>query len=142
MASVLEEKDRIRELLASYCFHYDEAQFDRWLALWTEDGVLDIDGRLMSGREGLEGFTKAAVLVDGRPPMKHIVMNEVISVEGDAATSRCYLLVVRKAPDGALAASTAGTYEDRLVKRNGRWYFARRKLRRDLRDEFHQRPSA
>jgi hypothetical protein len=30
--SVLEEKDRIRELLASDCFHCDEAQFDRWLA--------------------------------------------------------------------------------------------------------------
>jgi ketosteroid isomerase-like protein len=131
--TVLEDKDRIRELLASYCLHYDEAQFDRWLALWTDDGVLDIDGRVIRGREGLEGFTKAAVLVDGKPPMKHLVLNEIVSVDGDTATSSCYLLVVRKAPDGTLVASTAGTYEDRLVRRNGRWYFAQRKVRRDLR---------
>ena len=138
--SVLEEKDRIRELLASYCFHYDEAQFDRWLALWTEDGVLDIDGQPIRGRAGLEGFTKAAVLVDGKPPMKHLVQNEIIAVDGDSATSRCYLLVVRRSAEGALVASTAGTYEDRLVKRNGRWYFAQRKVRRDLRAEQFTRP--
>jgi hypothetical protein len=133
--SVLEDKDRIRELLARYCFHYDEAQFDRWLALWTDDGVLDIDGRSIRGRAGLEGFTRAAVLVDGRPPMKHLVMNEIITVEGATATASCYLVVVRKTPDGALAASTAGIYEDRLVKRDGAWYFAQRKVRRDLRAE-------
>jgi hypothetical protein len=65
--------------------------------------------------------------------MKHLVLNEIVSVDGDTATSSCYLLVVRKAPDGTLVASTAGTYEDRLVRRNGRWYFAQRKVRRDLR---------
>ena len=138
--SVLEEKDRIRELLASYCFHYDEAQFDRWLSLWTEDGVLDVDGQLIRGRAGLEGFTKAAVLVDGKPPMKHLVLNEIVSVDGDTATSRCYLLVVRRSQDGTLVTSTAGTYEDRLVKQNGRWYFAERRLRRDLRAEQFTRP--
>ena len=133
MNSILEEKDQIRELLSRYCLHYDEAQFDRWLALWTEDAVFDIDGQVMRGRADLEGFTKAAPLVDGRPPMKHLVMNEIISVDGDTATASCYLLVVRKAPDGGLVASTAGTYADQLVKREGCWYFSRRVVRRDLR---------
>lgn len=138
--SLLEEKDRIRELLASYCFHYDEAQFDRWLALWTDDGILDVDGQQIRGRAGLEAFTQAAVLVDGKPPMKHLVLNEIISVEGDTASARCYLLVVRRPADGAIVPSTAGTYEDRLVKRDGRWYFAQRRLRRDLRAGQFTRP--
>lgn len=133
MTSILEEKDRIRELLALYCHHYDEARFDLWLALWTDDAVLDVDGQEFRGRAGLEAFAKSALLVDGKPPMKHLVMNEVISVDADTATSTCYLLVVRKDSEGALVPSTAGVYEDRLVKRDGRWLFARRKVRRDLR---------
>ena len=136
MTSLLEEKDQIRELLAAYCWHYDTAEFDRWLDLWTEDAVFDIDGgKPLRGREGLTKFTKAAVLVNGKPPMKHYVMNEIIEVHGETATARCYLLVVRKTREGALLAGSAGTYEDKLVKVNGRWRFAERKVQRDLRYE-------
>lgn len=135
MNSILEEKDRIRELLAEYCFHYDEAQFDRWLDLWADDPVFDVDGRIFQGRADLEGFVRMAELVDGKPPMKHYCMNEIIAVNGETATARCYLLVVRKAANGNLLAGSAGTYSDELVKKYGRWYFARRTCRRDLRFE-------
>jgi len=54
-------------------------------------------------------FTKDAVRVDGKPPMKHYVMNEIIQVNGSTATAGCYLLVVRKSRDGALLAGSAGT---------------------------------
>ena len=83
MTSILEDKDQIRELLSRYCLHYDEAQFDRWLGLWAEDAVFDVDGTVMRGRTVLEGFTKTAPLVDGKPPLKHLVMNEIISVDGE-----------------------------------------------------------
>jgi ketosteroid isomerase-like protein len=132
---MLEEKDSIRELLAHYCFCYDEAQFDRWIELWTDDPVFDVDGRMFLGRAGLNEFIEAAVLVDGKPPLKHYVMNEIISVDGDTATARCYLLVVRKSSTGALLAGSAGTYEDELIKKDGRWYFRKRTVRRDFRYE-------
>jgi 3-phenylpropionate/cinnamic acid dioxygenase small subunit len=132
-ATRLVEKDEIRELLTRYCHHYDDGDFTQWLALWTEDGLLDVDGQLYRGRAGLEAFTRRALLVDGKPQMKHIVTNELISVDGERAEARCYLLVVRKAADGALFESTAGTYSDEIVKRSGRWHFAKRVVRRDLR---------
>jgi len=135
MASVIEEKDQIRELLANYCHHYDEAEFDRWLALWDADNAsFDIDGHILRGRAALEKFTRDAEIVNGKPPMKHCIMNEVIAVTGETATARCYLLVVRKLANGELLTGTAGRYDDRLVKKNGRWLFAERKVRRDLRD--------
>jgi len=135
MASVLEEKDQIRELLANYCYHYDEAEFDRWLGLWDDaDPSFDIDGHVLRGRDALVQFTRNAVLVNGKPPMKHYIMNELVSVNGDTATASCYLLVVRKMDNGELLAGSAGRYDDKLVKKNGRWLFAQRKCRRDLRD--------
>jgi len=133
--SLLEDKDQIRELLANYCFCYDEARFDDWLALWVQDPVFDADGYVLRGRTGLLQFIGAAELVDGKPPMKHYVMNEIIQVDGDAASARCYLLVVRKRKDGALLAGSAGTYTDKIVREGGRWLFAERKVRRDLRYE-------
>lgn len=135
MSLMLEEKDRIRELLASYCFHYDEARFDLWLDLWADNPVFDVDGRLFEGRADLEGFVKMAELVNGKPPMKHLCMNEIIAVNGETATSRCYLLVVRKAANGNLLTGSAGTYTDELVRKYGRWYFQKRICRRDLRFE-------
>jgi hypothetical protein len=137
LASVLEEKDQIRELLAAYCWHYDSAQFEEWIALWADDPVFDIDGTRHSGRDFLVKFTQSATLVNGKPPMKHYIMNDIIEVKADAvtATAKCYLLVVRKQAGGALLAGSAGTYEDKLVKKNGKWLFAERKVNRGLRYE-------
>ncbi len=41
MASVLEEKDAIHETIANYCYHFDGGEFDKWLDLFTEDGIFD-----------------------------------------------------------------------------------------------------
>ena len=39
MASLLEEKDAIRDVLSAYCFYMDNGEFDRWAALFAEDGM-------------------------------------------------------------------------------------------------------
>jgi hypothetical protein len=39
----LEEKDAIREVLATYCFHLDAGRFDEMAALFTEDGTWHTD---------------------------------------------------------------------------------------------------
>ena len=119
--------------MALYCFHYDEAKFDLWLDLWTEHPVWDIDGKVVRGRQEVLRHATMVEMVDGRPPLKHYIANEVISVSGNTASSKCYLLVARKQPDGALVSSSAGYYEDKLVKQHGRWLFAERVVRRDLR---------
>jgi hypothetical protein len=85
MPSVLEDKDQIRELLATYCFHFDEGKFDDWIELWTDDPVWDVDGRIARGRAECLKVARAVESVDGKPPMKHYIMNEVITVDGDKA---------------------------------------------------------
>ena len=44
MTSMLEEKEAIRDLLATYCFHLDGGELNKWVELFTEDGTFDVGG--------------------------------------------------------------------------------------------------
>jgi len=133
MASLLEEKDAIHETIAEYCFHFDGGEFDKWVDLFTDDGVFDA-GRMgvQKGKAALRAFLKNIRLTDGSPMVKHCVMNEVIKVSGDEATAKSYIVLVRAKGEGALVNGLAGRYEDQLVKQGDRWLFKNRKVHFDL----------
>ena len=59
MAAVLEEKDAIHETIANYCFYFDSGVFDKWVDLFTDDGVWD-GGALgvHKGKDALRAFLK------------------------------------------------------------------------------------
>ena len=131
MPTVLEEKDAIRELLAAYCFHFDNGEFDPWLQLFTPDGVFDLGARgRVAGQAALRQFLHGIPLTDGLPMMRHCVMNSIVQVDGDHATARSYVVVVHGGP--TVGITLAGRYEDRLVKRDGAWRFAERVVHFDL----------
>ena len=131
MASVFEEKDAIRELMARYCFHFDNGEFDAWLDLFTPDGAFNLGkmGRF-SGRESLQGFLETLPLTNGLPMMRHCVMNSIVAVDGDRATAQSYVLVVRGGED--LAVRVAARYEDQLTKTASGWRFKERVVHFDL----------
>ena len=131
MPSVIEEKDAIRELLASYCFHFDNGEFDQWLQLFTDDGAFDLGARgRFQGRDALRNFLKVVPLIRGVPMIKHCVMNSIVRVTDDRATARSYVVVLRGGE--TLALSVAGRYEDQLTKQGGEWRFLERKAHLDM----------
>ena len=133
MATVLEEKDAIHETIANYCFHFDGAEFDKWVDLFTDDGTFDAGALgVQKGKGALRKFLTGIRLTNGSPMMKHCVMNEIIKVNGDEATAKSYIVVVRSKGEGALVNGLAGRYEDQLVKQNDRWLFKTRKVHFDL----------
>lgn len=133
MASVLEEKDAIHETIANYCFHFDGGEFDQWVNLFAEDGTFDAGQRgVHKGREALRKFVKTVPLTGGSPMMKHCVMNEIIKVDGEKATAKSYIILVRSKGEGALVNGLAGRYEDQLVKQGDQWRFQSRKVHFDL----------
>ncbi len=101
MASVLEEKDAIHETIANYCYHFDGGEFDKWLDLFTEDGIFNAGetAGIHTGKEALRTFVDGVPgripMKDGMPLLKHCVMNEIIKVNGDEATAMSYIIVVR-----------------------------------------------
>jgi hypothetical protein len=131
--SLLAEKDAVHETIANYCHYFDGAEFEKWIELFTDDGVLDVVGtRVIKGSDAFRAFVKDVHLVNGSPMMKHCTFNEVIDVDADEATVKSYVLLIRM-EDGLLSPSLAGRYEDHLVKRDGRWLFKNRKVHLDLR---------
>lgn len=137
MTSVLEDKDAIHETIANYCFHFDGGEFDEWVDLFTADGTFDAGAMgVQKGKDALRAFVGAIPgrmpMKDGAPMLKHCVMNEIIKVNGDEATAKSYIVVVRSKGESALVNGLAGRYEDQLVKQGDRWLFKTRKVHFDL----------
>jgi SnoaL-like domain len=128
MASVLEEKNAICELFAKYCFYTDACQFEKNAALFTED--CEWDGGPLGCHRGRANFM--AFFKSGPAPnLRHSVSNIHITLDGDEARAVSYLQVLDIAkPMPAIV--FCGIYLDHLVKRDGRWLFKQRKVRRDL----------
>jgi len=133
MASIVEEKEAIRDVMSAYCFHVDNGEFDKFAALFAEDGVFEAGplGKLR-GRNAIRDFIAAHVPRAGEgPARKHCTVNHIIRVNGAEAMADSYIVVLRESEQGIIA-SLAGRYEDVLVKEAGEWRFKVRKIHFDI----------
>ncbi len=118
---VLESKDAIRELTASYCFAVAEGRDADIVALFTADGVFKSRGREFAGTQGLNEMY-GALGAEATP--KPYIQNHVIVVDGDNATGRCGV-EIRMVHKGE-SYTVAGHYFDTYRRENGQWLFAER----------------
>jgi len=130
MATELEEKDNIREMMARYCFYTDSGQSDKYADLFTED--CDWDGGPFGRCLG-----KAALLAmhkgggDGATKLLHVNTNVVITVKGNEAQAISYVCVLGVGEQSPTVLFV-GSYLDQLVKQSGRWLFKTRRIVTDL----------
>jgi len=130
MASVLEEKDAIREVLGTYCFYLDSGNFEAMATLFTEDGTWQTDFGKGTGHAGIVAHAQSLRKGSGpRPRGVHLTTNIVIELNDDRAAVRSNWIVAQNT-DAGPKVSSAGGYADDMVKRNGRWLFALRKIDR------------
>lgn len=131
MATALEDKDAIRELLAEYCFRLDAGDYDGMAALFTADGVWETDFGKGTGRDGIAGHAREirARASETRPRGAHLTTNIVIALNGAEAQARSNWTVVQNSANGPVV-SSGGTYIDRLAKVAGHWRFRHRKIDR------------
>src|SRR5260221_11560825 len=124
MASALEEKDAIREILAEYCFRLDGDRFEDMAALFTEDGTWDTAFGKATGRAAIveQGKSIRARIPEPRPRAIHHVTNIIITLAGDPATVRSNWTTVQNGPQGPQIGS-GGAYADDMVKQSGAWRF-------------------
>jgi uncharacterized protein (TIGR02246 family) len=135
VATVLEEKDSIREVLARYCFALDDGRFAEMAALFTEDGTWHTAFGKATGRKAIAEF--AAGLRAHRtenPRAIHHVTNVVITLDGDTARVRSNWTTVQNSPEGPKIGS-GGAYDDDMVKIGGRWFFRYRTIDRYIRPD-------
>jgi len=128
----LTTREEIRELVARYAHFADSGRFDEMVALFAEDGVLEIvDREELYGRQSIHDFlvATAARFRESSAPrsMRHHVtsLRIEVSAPGEATSASYFLVVGEHGPDHW------GRYRDRYAHRDGRWLFARRQVRVD-----------
>jgi len=139
MASLLEEKDAIREVLSEYCFALDGGHFAAMAALFTEDGTWSTAFGAATGRPAIEALVRK--LHSRRPAGPehrgvHLVSNLVIKIDGDTARVLSNWVVAQNSPSGPIV-SAAGGYEDHLVKMGESWLFRSRVIDRFIAADLH-----
>jgi len=128
----LAARELIRETLARYAHCADTGRFSELAALFTEDGVLDIDGRPpLRGHDAIVAFltgTKSSLGATLESPyIRHHVSSISITIDGpgEASAASYFLAITERGPDHW------GRYKDRLVCVDGRWLFRHRRVRPD-----------
>ncbi len=132
LAEQFVDKLAIEELIARYNHAIDALQMDVWLDCWTNDAVFDGIGKYLVGKVAIKEFADGyrQNYAPKIPGGRHFTTNIVSTVVGDRATSRSYLQLWSTRANGAQIAYT-GVYEDVLVKQDGLWRFAGRKMVQD-----------
>lgn len=114
----------------AYGRHIDFSEYDAFVNLFVEDGVLEVFGQKLVGHAGLRKFTNA------RPANRralHVFSNIAINVlSADKAEGRTYMTVYRSDQDdpGPVADTTpflTGYMDDIYVRTPGGWKFSNRK---------------
>jgi len=132
--SYAEERALIENLQARYLFALDFKDHDLYVTTFTPDGILDVGNGAAVGRETI----KAAVA--NMPGGRHHITNLVLRIDGDRATARAAWMHTGKSAEGRMTIGGFGHYEDDLVKVNGEWLFARRRIYNEGREEWAAPP--
>lgn len=130
---MLEDRERIEELAATYCFLVDEGKFDELVdRCFTDDARCDfrdaqdaIAPMVSTGRTEIRTFfvqIVASLLHD----MCHTVHNHRVVIDGDTARGECYFEVTATSPATNEAVVGAGRYLDHYRRVDGAWRFAER----------------
>lgn len=131
--SLLEHKLAIEELIGRYNHSLDSYDLTTWLDCWTDDAVFDGIGKYLVGKAAIKSFADTYERDFGAhmPSGKHYTVNILSQINGDQATSRSYLQLVRTTAKGVQIVFT-GRYEDTLRREGETWRFAGRKMIQDF----------
>jgi ketosteroid isomerase-like protein len=121
------KRARILELTARYNHAFDGGDVDAYVATFTPDGVMEIDGG-----PRYEGSAALAEMCANTPAgtIMHVTVNPVVTVDGDRAHQEVTLLVVGmpRQPGEPSRLQRSGRYSDDLVRTEQGWRFTRRRV--------------
>lgn len=119
--------EEITALLHEYAYRLDAGDLDGVSALFEHAELRSTrhDRVLRGAAEARTLFEPVIVKSDGTPQTIHQITNVTVTVDGDAAHSRCYFTVLQVTRLG-LHPILVGEYRDRFALVDGRWRFAER----------------
>jgi hypothetical protein len=126
----LEDREQILELMTAYGAMLDRRDFAAFGQLFAEDAEYGSGPGAATGRAAIQAQLER--IIGSNPsnlpaPNSHLFFNPSIRIDGDHATATS--LGAYTAPDPASGSTRMVffvSYQDTLVRRNGRWLFLRR----------------
>lgn len=118
----------VQSAFAAYCHACDSGEVEVLREAFTSDAVWTLsDGTAMNGIDEMIAMVTAAVKT---PRLTHhTISNLRLTVDGNQATaSSDWTLMGRPAVGEQWAVVSIGTYNDELVKTEGKWLITRRDL--------------
>jgi len=133
----LADRLAIDDQLTRYCRAIDTGAWDLLDDVFTPDAVVDYTSS--GGQRGTYREIKAwlASVLPNFAMRQHLVTNREITIDGDTATSRAYLLNpmgIRRADGGLDLFITGATYHDRWRRTPDGWRLVERVLEEHWRD--------
>ena len=116
----IEDRIAISELRARYSFLVDHGKGREAVDLFTDDGEFHGPIRSYRGRDEQIAHYESHVLSG----TWHFICNEIIDIDGDDATGKCYCEMPCVFKDESYVC--ACQYDDVLVKQQGTWKFKSR----------------
>ena len=124
MSSKVEDDLAIRDLVYRYADAVCRRDEAAWAATWADDAVWQLPrAPRMEGRDAIVALWVQAMA--GFPFVVQLVNFGVLDIGENKASGRWYLTENLKFPDGN-GMYNVGCYQDKYVKRDGRWLFAER----------------
>jgi uncharacterized protein (TIGR02246 family) len=132
-----EDRIAVEDVMARYVWTVDSLDADGYVAVFTDDAVIDSNGAISKGHEQIRKIVTDLIKrandnkAAGKPPgnLHHVISNvRIVFPKPGEAIHYSYWQTVRKGDDGKMVAAAMGRSEDHLVKRNGKWLIQFRKL--------------
>jgi hypothetical protein len=130
----------IEDLQARYMFALDFGDLDKYVATFTEDGILDIGEGEWHGRDTIR-MILSALSANEEPAGdreleimhpatgRHHITNIVLRIKGDTAYGRAYWFHMGNDNHERKAIlDSYGHYEDVVVRVKGSWLFSKRRI--------------
>jgi len=132
-------KDRIavEDVMARYVWAVDSLDPEGYVAVFTEDAVIDSNGSISKGHEEIRNIVMGLIRwhndnkAKGLPSsnMYHVISNVRITFpKPGEALHQSYWQTMRRSEGGIMTTGGMGRSRDRLIKLNGKWLIQERKL--------------
>jgi ketosteroid isomerase-like protein len=117
----LMDREKIREAVHRYCWAVDRGTLEDVMRFFDDPCELRlVPGKQYIGKAAVQKWYEAYI-ENRMEVLRHLIHNQIITVQGDNATSKCYFDAVGDLKGEAIVA--AGFYDDSLLRVRGKWKF-------------------
>lgn len=125
------DREKIREVVHRYCWAVDRGTLEEVMAFFDDDSceLRLIPGKTYLGKAAVQKWY--GIYIQNRMEvLRHLIHNQIISIEGDTAVSKSYFDAVGDLKGESI--TVAGFYEDTLLRVRGKWKFTQKVIRLDF----------